>query len=127
MLNALYFATKGGSAWLNGKKIKVSKVSDPKHAYGAFGWGRDLKFGATMFPKLIPTLGKMRVVGSATICLSRLAQGIYDFSIGTEMLIWDYAAGQIILEEAGGKLILTKKIQIAGNKKLADKLFRKLK
>ena len=122
-------AAKGSGARLNGKPIKVSKVTETKKTYGGFGWGRDVDFAKKMFPGLVPHVGKLRVLGSSTIALGSVAAGIYDFFVGHEMEIWDYAAGQILVEEAGGKFILPEnlKIQIATNKVLVPKLLELLK
>ena len=53
-------------------------------------------------------------------------KGISDFWIGWGMKVWDYAAAQIILEEAGGVFINSEKpaLQIAANPILAEKLFK---
>ncbi len=69
-------------------------------------------------------VGKLRVLGSSTIALGNVGTGIYDFFAGHNMKIWDYAAGQIMIEEAGGIFIENKKtrLQIAGNKILASKI-----
>lgn len=126
ILEHLYTARKNAGAKMNGKTIHVSPISDPKKAYGSFGWGRDRNFAKKMFPKLVPVVGKMRVLGSAAVTLCDVAQGVSDFLIGSGMKIWDYAASQIILEEAGGIFINSEKpaIQIAANPVLSKKLLK---
>ena len=126
ILGYLYAARKKAGATMNGKKIKVSNIHDLKTAYGSFGWGRDINFAKKMFPKLVPVVGKMRVLGSAVVTLCNVAKGISDFLIGSGMKVWDYAAAQIILEEAGGVFINSEKpaLQIAANPILAKKLFK---
>jgi len=123
-LNSLYVGAKGRGAKLNGKPIHAARVKEPKLAYGSFGWGRDIGFAAKMFPRLVPVLGKMRVIGSGIMTICYVAQGTSDFTIGSGDKIWDYAAAQIILEEAGGVLLLEKKpeLKIAANPTLAKKL-----
>lgn len=123
-LNQMFIAKKGGGSWLNKKKLNVGKIKDIKMAFGCLGWARDLNFAKRIFNKFIPKVLKLRVLGSSALGICYVAQGSYDFYVVTKMDLWDYTAAQIILEEAGGKLILSKKpqLQIAANKILAKKL-----
>ncbi|OGE76470.1 MAG: hypothetical protein A3A83_00055 [Candidatus Doudnabacteria bacterium RIFCSPLOWO2_01_FULL_48_57] len=127
--NQLYSATAKGGAFLNGKRIKVSRVTEIKYGYGSFGWEKNLKFAVTKFPKILQEVKNIRICGSGAISLCQVAEGVFDFHVGHDLKIWDYAAAQVILEEAGGELILSAhpKMQIAANKVLAAKLFHLFK
>lgn len=128
-LNLLYTGRLGGGARLNGKVIQVSKVKDITNSFGSLGWGRDLNFGIKWLPIILKKIRKMRIPGSAAVAFGYVAQGLYDFIIHASLNIWDYAAGKIIVEEAGGEFIVSKSpdIQIAANKALAAKLFKLFK
>jgi len=104
VLNQLFSAVRGKGAFLNGKKITVSPKKDLKQAFGAYGWGRGIKQAAKTFPKLVKILYKIRTTGSAALDLCYVAAGIFDFHIQAEINVWDFAAGTIILTEAGGKM-----------------------
>lgn len=123
-VNRFYTALEGSGAKLNGQKIKVSETKRVNLAFGSLGWGRDVEFGVKTIPLLLPHIRKFRVPGSASLALCYVANGYYDFFIDKSMKIWDYAAAQIILEEAGGRLIISKKpdIKIAANNELAKKI-----
>ncbi len=43
-----------------------------------------------------------RCIGSAALSLCRIAAGTHDVYLNNRLNLWDYAAGQIILEEVGG-------------------------
>lgn len=128
LLNKLYTGVRGKGAWLNGKKIHISKTGDLKMAFGCLGWARDLNWATEIFPKIIHKIFKLRVLGSGALGLCNVARGSYDFYLTVHLEVWDYAAAQVILEEAGGVLLQSKKprMQIAANKSLATKLLRML-
>ena len=131
-VNRFYIARKGGGAKLNGRAIKVSGTKSVSEAFGSLGWGRDINFAIDTIPFLLPLTRKFRVPGSAALGIGYVAEGVYDFFIDRTMKIWDYAAGQIILEESGGMLLISDKpdIKICANPTLASnflKLFKKQK
>ncbi len=129
ILGLLYTGSYKNGSWLNGTKLNAAKEQEIKNAFGTIGWGRDVQFGVKIIPKILPKIRKLRVPGSAVLSICYVAQGIFDFYVHKRMNIWDYAAGQIIVEEAGGIFLETKKpqIQIAGNKILVPKLLKLLK
>lgn len=123
-VSRFYTARYHGGAQLNGKKIKTSKVSQPALAFGSIGWGRNVKFAIKTVPKFLLRIRKLRVPGSAALGLCYVAEGAYDFFLDPSIKIWDYAAAQIIIEEAGGTFLQISKprLSIAANKKLATDL-----
>jgi myo-inositol-1(or 4)-monophosphatase len=50
---------------------------------------------------------KLRAMGSAALDMAYIAAGRFDAYIEQGIKIWDIAAGQVLLEEAGGKVELT--------------------
>jgi len=128
MLNELYTAVVGKGSRCNGKRIHVSKKTDLQRAFGALGWSKNLEFAVEKFTRLLPRVLNLRAAGSGTFTLCNVARGNFDFFVGRGgPAVWDIAAGQLIVEEAGGKLLGNKKIQIAANKTLAAKLFKLFK
>lgn len=123
-LNQLYTAVAGQKAKLNGKSIRAAKSVEIKKAFGAIGWGRELKFAAKTFPKLLPKVLTLRVASSAALTLCQVAAGSFHFFLTKNMKLWDYAAGKIIVEEAGGKCFIDQKslTLIAGNKNMVGDL-----
>jgi len=105
----LFYAEKGKGAFLNGKPINVSAQKTLKNSLLITGFyydrGQDMRDTLdnieTFFKAGI--LG-VRRLGSAALDLcfvaSGRASGFWEFSLSP----WDYAAGKLILEEAGGVL-----------------------
>lgn len=102
----LYFADKGKGAFLNGKRIKVSKQ-------GEFF---DLLLSVEMAPreamirktllleKNLALKHRVRTLGSAALDLAYVACGRFDAFISAFLFNWDVAAGIVIINEAGGEL-----------------------
>ncbi|HBV01509.1 MAG TPA: hypothetical protein DEF00_03955 [Candidatus Taylorbacteria bacterium] len=99
----LFHAVRGIGAFKSGKPITVSKVSDFNLSFGALGWGTR-KEASELFAKLIPNIGKIRVLGSSAMQLCFLAEGKLDFYVVTGVHAWDIAAGILIASEAGAKI-----------------------
>jgi myo-inositol-1(or 4)-monophosphatase len=108
ILNELFIAEKGCGAYLNGKKISCSKTSLLSDAHLAFGMPyHTYKKHPALFSQ-IDAIGKLGVplrrLGSAAIDLSYVACGRFDGFWEPFLQPWDYAAGKLIIEEAGGIL-----------------------
>lgn len=101
--NTLFTAQRGKGAFKNGKKIKVSEVSTAAKAIGCVGWF-DPKDGLKLYPKLLKVSRKIRVYASSVLTAGFIAQGSLDFYAVDHIKIWDFAAGAIIVPEAGGKI-----------------------
>ncbi|HNY52702.1 MAG TPA: inositol monophosphatase family protein [Bacteroidales bacterium] len=102
-----FTAWKGGGAWLNGKRIHVSKVPVLSGALAATGFPYNLFDRLDPYMDLLKYLVKnthgVRRLGSAAIDLAYVACGRYDFFYEYDLKIWDVAAGMLIVREAGGK------------------------
>ena len=135
ILNQLYTAALGKGAFLNGKRIKVSKKKSLKLAFGGFGWGRNIQKAQVNFPKLIPLLHKVRTLGSATMEMCFIALGVFDFHIQSEINLWDFAASALVVREAGGevtelkgqKLTMASTSFLASNRKLHKQMIAEFK
>ena len=99
----LFYASRGGGAYLNGKRIAVSSRSDLNRAMVAY----DNQFHKNYLmlenlPKLAQACLTIRILGAASVDLCNIAQGILDARIFHETKLVDFAAGALIVEEAGG-------------------------
>jgi myo-inositol-1(or 4)-monophosphatase len=96
--NEMFWAEKGCGAYLNDKKIRVSKRRSLADALISFGMLED---------GVSPTRGithlKIRRTGSTTLNMAYLAAGRIDvlYSIANPNR-WDVAAGILLIREAGG-------------------------
>lgn len=112
LYDTLYWAYKGGGAYKNGKSIEVSKKTQVKSFFVAYGFPsrakRNLDIYWNIFKELFEKVGAMRRPGAAAIDLCFTAEGIFDGMIEFELNPWDVCAGILIVEEAGGKAHLTK-------------------
>ncbi len=74
------------------------------------GCGKDeeaLRTGIERFHKASLRARKMRMMGSAALGMAYIACGRLDAYIESRISLWDIAAGQLLVETAGGKVDLT--------------------
>jgi myo-inositol-1(or 4)-monophosphatase len=100
--NQLFSAARGKGAFLNGRRIHISKTAKLKQALGGVGWSKSISLGKKLFFTLLPVARKSRALGSTALQLCLVAQGAYDYYVVGDMQIWDIAAGLLIITEAGG-------------------------
>jgi len=105
-LNEFYFAKKGKGAFLNGKRISVSKIKNLNEAYVVYceGGEKNRERVAKILSKIFPKVKDIRKIGSAGIESCWVAAGRVDAFFTTQIEIWDVAAGILIVKEAGGKV-----------------------
>lgn len=102
----LYWAQKGQGAYLNGKAIRVSKKKSLKESVGVLDFGHNIKRQQKLdlyVNKLITKIGYVYSFGSAAASLGMVAEGILDLCVNYAYP-WDFAAGAVIVREAGGKV-----------------------
>jgi myo-inositol-1(or 4)-monophosphatase len=108
MTHELFIAEKGKGAYLNGKRLSVSKIEQFDNAVMATGFPYNVdqnplscidRFAAIQ-SQGIP----IRRLGSAAIDLSYVAAGRFDAFWEVGLHPWDIAAGKLLVEEAGGKV-----------------------
>ena len=101
----LYSGIRGKGAFRNGEPIHVADVP-PENALVVFGTSpyypelADTTFA--MAKELCTHCGDLRRSGSAALDLCHLAAGCCDGFFELRLSPWDYAAGSVILREAGG-------------------------
>ncbi len=102
----IYHAESGKGAFMNGRKISVSETSSLKDARlcHCYTGGRKYREEAgRMVAALYPRVADLRRLGSASLELGLVAEGMIDGFFQTGVRIWDVAAGVILVKEAGGK------------------------
>lgn len=104
--NELFKAIKDKGAYLNDKPIKVSNVNSLTNALVAVGTSPYYKdLSVEVFDKIRRLFEEsldIRRSGSAALDLAYVACGRQDAYFEYSLKPWDYAAGCLILEEAGG-------------------------
>ena len=101
----LFFAAKGAGAFLNGNPMKVSGVPSVSEALVATGFGYDLNdklANVGYFTTMLTKAQALRRPGSAAMDLCYVACGRLDGFWELGLLPWDTAAGQFLVQEAGG-------------------------
>ena len=105
--NELFSAQRGKGAYSNDAPIHVS---DRPLEKGIFGMGTAL-YNREFEEKTVSVLSQLwkrscdfRRMGAAALDLCYVASGRYDAFFEFSLAPWDYAAGSLIITEAGGKI-----------------------
>lgn len=105
-LDEMFTAEKGKGAFVNGRPIKASQTQLDKAicGYGTSPYYRDTLGDKTfaIAKELFTSCADLRRCGSAALDLSYIAAGRYDIFFECKLSPWDYAAGVLLIEEAGG-------------------------
>jgi myo-inositol-1(or 4)-monophosphatase len=109
-INEMFYAAKGMGAYLNDEKITVSATDNLKGALLATGFPYDKETdpknnNLDIFNHVVPGIMGIRRSGSAAFDLCSTACGRLDGYWEQKVKLWDIAAGEIILKEAGGELL----------------------
>jgi len=104
--NDLFTATKGRGAFLNDRRLRVSKRIDLKSCLIATGLpfrqGDDFQGYLAMLGELMPRTAGIRRPGAAALDLAYVAAGYCDGFFERGLQPWDMAAGSLLVTEAGG-------------------------
>ena len=107
-LDELFVAEKGRGATLNGKAIAVSPATELKKSLLATGFAYDINESTNNnldhFENLIKACQAIRRPGSAAMDLCYTAMGRFEGFWELKLHPWDYAAGWLMVEEAGGQV-----------------------
>lgn len=102
----LFVAEKGKGATLNGKPISVTSTANIEDAIFGTGFPYNVHQNPLhcieQFAHIIRKGIPVRRMGAAAIDLSYVAAGRYDAFWEVSLHPWDYAAGKLLVEEAGG-------------------------
>jgi len=132
--NDLFFASKGRGAFLNDRRLRVSKrtrLADSLIGTGfPFRKGDNFKRYVKMFEEVMQSCSGLRRPGAAALDLCYVAAGYYDGFFETGLSPWDIAAGSLMITEAGGLIgnftgesdYLHQREVVAGNPKVYGQL-----
>ena len=104
-----FYAEKGKGAYLNGERLPIKEYSPDLHRCMAgvdFKWLGD-KLSAQLASS--PPYSSQRNYGASTLDWCYAAAGRFDVYLHGGQKLWDYAAGSLILEEAGGSMCTLEK------------------
>lgn len=134
----MYHAQKGQGSFLNGKAICVSNAESMSESLISIGtspyYKEEAEENFILFKEIYMDCQDIRRCGSAAIDLVHVACGRIDGYMEKHLKIWDYAAGTLIVREAGGEVLnyagenlpmeLTGNV-VAGNRHIAKILVQK--
>ena len=104
--NDLFTATKGRGAYLNERRIRVSKRTQLKDCLISTGFpfrrGDNFKQYMNMLGDVMQRTAGVRRPGAAALDLAYVAAGFADGFFESGLSIWDVAAGSLLVTEAGG-------------------------
>jgi len=107
LLEELYHAVRGGGAFRNGRRIRVSPETRLDRALVATGFAYDARESArdnlNYFGAFLKRVRALRRDGSAALDLSYVACGRLEGYWELKLKPWDVAAGALLVEEAGGR------------------------
>ncbi len=109
MREELFSTERGGQALLNGKVIAAStrdKLSEAIVSVGLAKMSQTIDLGLPVLQDLIHRVRKARMMGSAALDLAYVAAGRLDAYIEAGVRIWDVAAGVLLVQNAGGQLVM---------------------
>lgn len=106
MLDELFTAEKGAGAFLNGRRLTVSRTESLSRGLLATGFPYDIREdrnnNINYFKAMALCAQAVRRTGSAALDLAYIAAGRFDGFWELKLAPWDTAAGWLLVEEAGG-------------------------
>jgi myo-inositol-1(or 4)-monophosphatase len=103
----LFAAERGGGATVNGVQIRVREGAPLHRALLATGFGYDAErraLQADVVREVLPRVRDIRRAGAAALDLAWLAAGRLDGYWERGLKHWDFAAGGVLVTEAGGEV-----------------------
>lgn len=108
MMDELFTAVKGEGAFLSGNRLRVSERTKLQEALLATGFPYDCATdGENNFANFINfqlNCRGIRRAGAAALDLAYVAAGRFDGFWECKLKPWDVAAGQLLVQEAGGRV-----------------------
>lgn len=104
----VFTAVRGGGAFWNGRRMRISDRPALSGAFLATGYpfrakaAVDLYLG--VFRSIFAEARAIRRCGAAALDLAYVAAGVYDGFFEFRLAPWDIAAGALLIEQAGGTL-----------------------
>jgi myo-inositol-1(or 4)-monophosphatase len=104
--NDLFHASRGRGAYLNDRRLRVSKRTRLSESLVGTGFpfrkGDNFKRYVKMFEEVMQSCAGVRRPGAAALDLCYVAAGHYDGFFEMGLSPWDAAAGALMITEAGG-------------------------
>lgn len=104
----IYWARRGEGAYCNGRRLRVSETAGLGESLLATGFQYDRATNAdnnlAEFSYFMPKTRGVRRAGAASLDLAWIAAGRLDGYWEKGLHVWDFAAGQVLIEEAGGRV-----------------------
>lgn len=105
----LFWAEKGKGCFLNGRPVFVSKAERPENSMITIGTSPYYKELAEenfqLFQHIFLNFQDIRRSGSAALDLAYVACGRTEAYLERRLKIWDFAAGVLLVKEAGGMVL----------------------
>ena len=132
--NDLFTASKGRGAFMNDRRLRVSKRVELKQCLVSTGFpfrpGDNFNNYLRMMSDVMQRTAGLRRPGAAALDLAYVAAGFTDGFFETGLSPWDVAAGSLLVTEAGGLVgnftgdadFLEQKECVAGNPKIYAQL-----
>lgn len=102
----MFWAVRGQGAWLNGNPIHVSteqELGTSLVAIGTSPYRHDMaEKNFELFKQVYLNCADIRRLGSAALDLAYVACGRVDAYLERDLKPWDFAAGVLLVQEAGG-------------------------
>ncbi|WP_413585353.1 inositol monophosphatase family protein [Bdellovibrio sp. HCB274] len=106
MLNETYTAIRGEGAFVNGRKLSITKNDKLEDALLATGFVAEhehvISEQLKIFTDVVRKARGIRRPGAAAYDLAQVARGVFDGYWERNIQPWDSAAGILLVEEAGG-------------------------
>jgi myo-inositol-1(or 4)-monophosphatase len=100
-----FSALRGEGAWLNGRRLRVRGCRELERAMVATGFAYEADRRAEqaeIIRRLLPRARDIRRAGAAALDLAWVAAGRLDAFYERGLNVWDHAAGDLLVREAGG-------------------------
>ena len=132
--NDLFTSTRGRGAYLNDRRIRVSKRTQLKESLVSTGFpfrpGDNFNIYLRMMADVMKRTAGLRRPGAAALDLAYVAAGFTEGFFETGLSPWDVAAGSLLVTEAGGLIgnftgeanFLEQKECVAGNPRVYGQL-----
>ncbi len=103
-----YVAARGAGAWYNDTRLIVGQQSSLSDCLVGLGFyydrGEMMEATLATIHKLFKTgIHGVRRFGTASLDLAQVARGMYGAYFEYQLAPWDFAAGRLLVEEAGGR------------------------
>lgn len=108
IIGSRYYAMAGAGTEHNGRTATCSAITDLSTALIGTGFSPDherRRRQGEHFKALIPNIRDIRRMGSAALDLAAVAAGQLDAYFEVGLSEWDWAAGDLLVREAGGHVI----------------------